>query len=157
MKGDRGGGNIGAGVCLLCERGGTPKITHQTLIYPALDATLSSESMHTIDTPGLELSDLVKVLEIYRGKAELTDPLVSPMFAENLSKLPPALIITADVDPLRDDGARFARKLADAGVPTKYTNYMRMPHGFFFTPRICSSAIEGIAEISREITALSGR
>ncbi|HEY1077565.1 MAG TPA: alpha/beta hydrolase fold domain-containing protein, partial [Fontimonas sp.] len=66
-----------------------------------------------------------------------------------------ALIITADIDPLRDDGARFARKLADAGVPGRYVNYPGMPHGFFFMPRICSAAAQGIAEISRELDGMA--
>jgi len=99
----------------------------------------------------------IAVVDAYRGKAELTDPLISPMFAENLADLPPTLIVTADIDPLRDDGARYARKLADAGVPTRYVNYPGMPHGFFFIPRICASAAEGRAEIVRAITALAKR
>jgi acetyl esterase len=113
--------------------------------------------MHNIDQPGLEKENLQRVLEIYRGQAQLTDPLLSPMFAENLAELPPAFIITADIDPLRDDGARFARKLGDAGVKVRYLNYSGMPHGFFFIPGICYAAAEGIAEISRELLALAPR
>lgn len=155
--GESAGGNLAAALCVLRARRGDSPITHQTLIYPALDATLASESMDTIDQPGLEKHNLQRLLEVYRGQAALTDPLLSPMFAENLAQLPPALILTADIDPLRDDGARYARKLADAGVPVKYVNYSGMPHGFLFMPRICSAALEGIAEISRQILALSKR
>lgn len=157
VMGESAGGNLAAALCVLCERRGSPRIVHQTLIYPALDATLASESMNTIDQPGLEKKNLARVLDMYRGKAEKTDPLVSPMFAENISRLPPALIITADIDPLRDDGATFAKKLVAAGVAARYVNYTGMPHGFFFTPRICSSSLEGIAEISKEIRALIKR
>lgn len=154
VMGESAGGNLAAALCVLRARRGDSPITHQTLIYPALDATLASESMHTIDQPGLERHNMLRVLDLYRGTAELTDPLLSPMFAENLAALPPALIITADIDPLRDDGVRYARKLADAGVRSRHVNYPGMPHGFFFMPRICSAAAEGIAEISKEIAAL---
>jgi acetyl esterase len=155
VMGESAGGNLAGALCVLRARRGDSPITHQTLIYPALDATLASESMHTIDQPGLEPHNLRRVLDAYRGTAAPTDPLLSPMFAENPAALPPALIITADIDPLRDDGARYARKLADAGVRTRYINYPGMPHGFFFMPRICAAASEGIAEISREISALA--
>ena len=156
VVGESAGGNLSAALCVLRARRGNSPIRQQTLIYPALDATLSSESMD-IDQPGLERHNMLLVLDAYRGKAELTDPLLSPMFAENLAALPPALIITADIDPLRDDGIRYARKLSDAGVPTKHVNYPGMPHGFFFIPRICSSAAEGRAEIVRALTALARR
>lgn len=154
VMGESAGGNLAAALCVLCARRGSPVISHQTLIYPALDATLASDSM-TLDQPGLERHNMLRVIDMYRGKAELTDPLLSPLFADNPSALPPALIITADIDPLRDDGARYARKLAEAGVRTRYLNYPGMPHGFFFTPRIAAAAAEGIAEISREIASLA--
>lgn len=157
IMGESAGGNLAAALCVLRARRGASPIRHQILIYPALDATLSSESMTTIDQPGLEPHNMLRVLDAYRGSTAITDPLLSPMFAENLAALPPALIITADIDPLRDDGARFARKLADAGVPARYINYPGMPHGFFFMPKICAAAAEGIAEISREIVRLSLR
>ncbi|HET8883008.1 MAG TPA: alpha/beta hydrolase [Solimonas sp.] len=156
VMGESAGGNLAAALCVLRARRGDTVIRHQTLIYPALDATLASESW-SIDQPGLEKHNAHRLMDLYRGKAELSDPLLSPMFAENIAALPPALIITADIDPLRDDGARYARKLADAGVRTRYINYPGMPHGFFFIPRIAAAANEGIAEISKEILALAQR
>lgn len=157
VMGESAGGNLAAALCVLCARRGNPTIAHQILIYPALDATLSSESWDSIDQPGLEKHNAPRLLDMYRGNAELTDPLLSPLFAENLAALPPALILTADIDPLRDDGARFARKLKDAGVRSRYVNYLGMPHGFFFIPRIAAAAKEGIAEISKEIASLAKR
>jgi acetyl esterase len=155
IMGESAGGNLAAALCVLRARRGNSPIRHQILIYPALDATLASASMTSIDQPGLERHNMLRVLEVYRGKAELDDPLLSPMFAENPAALPPALIITAEVDPLRDDGLRYARKLSDAGVRARHVNYPGMPHGFFFMPRICSAAVEGIAEISAEIAAIA--
>jgi acetyl esterase len=154
IMGESAGGNLTAALCVLATRRGSPAIAHQTLIYPALDATLQSESIN-LDQPGLEKKNMHLVLDAYRGKAAPNDPLVSPMFAENAAALPRALILTADVDPLRDDGPRFARKLSDAGVKVKYVNYPGMPHGFFFIPRLCSKQVyDGIGVISKEIASL---
>ncbi|HVT34126.1 MAG TPA: alpha/beta hydrolase [Nevskiaceae bacterium] len=155
VMGESAGGNLAAALCVLRARQGNSPIRHQILIYPALDFTMASESMHTIRQPGLEKKNVLRLIEMYCGQADLKDPLVSPMFADNASALPPAYIITADVDPLRDDGARYARKLADAGVPVRYDNYPGMPHGFFFTPGICSSAVPAIAEIVKELRKLA--
>lgn len=155
VVGESAGANLAAALCVLNVRRGGPAIRHQTLIYPAVDATLSYASMDELGTPGFDRKEITALIELYRGTAAITDPLISPLFAENHSALPPALIITADLDPARDDGERYARTLAAAGVPTKYINYEGMPHGFFFTPRICSAAAEGITAISSEITALS--
>ncbi|PTU31842.1 alpha/beta hydrolase [Stenotrophobium rhamnosiphilum] len=155
VVGESAGANLAAALCVLNERRGGPAIRHQTLIYPAVDATLNYASMDELGTPGFDRMAISALIELYRGTTPATDPLISPLFAENHAKLPPALIITADLDPARDDGERYARTLADAGVFTKYVNYEGMPHGFFFTPRICSAAAEGVAEISATIVALS--
>lgn len=156
IMGESAGGNLAAALCVLRARRGDAVIKHQILIYPALDATLASESW-SIDQPGLEKHNAHRLMDLYRGTAELTDPLLSPIFAENPAALPPALIVTADIDPLRDDGVRYARRLGEAGVRAKHINYEGMPHGFFFIPRIASAAREGIAEISGEISALARR
>lgn len=152
--GESAGANLAAALCVFNARRGSPVIRHQTLIYPCVDATLESPSMAG-GPPGFQKKDVSQLMELYRGTAKLTDPLISPMFAENHAALPPALIITADLDPIRDDGERYARCLTAAGVPAKWVNYQGMPHGFFFTPRICYAAAEGIAEISATIVALS--
>ncbi|SEP73529.1 acetyl esterase [Solimonas aquatica] len=154
VMGESAGGNLGAALCVLSARRGYPAISKQILIYPALDLTLGSESWN-IDQPGLERDNVVRALVLYTGKTPLTDPLLSPLFAENPSALPPALILTADIDPIRDDGPRFARKLNDAGDGARVVNYIGMPHGFFFVPRIASGAKEGIAEISKDIRAMA--
>ncbi len=61
------------------------------------------------------------------------DPMISPLFGR-LDGLPPALVQTADLDPIRDDGIRYAEGLRAAGVPVRLTNYLRMPHGFASMP-----------------------
>jgi acetyl esterase/lipase len=127
---------------------------HQTLLYPCVDATLSSPSMDD-GPPGFQKKDIAQLIELYRDGAALTDPLLSPLYAENHAQLPPALIITGDLDPARDDGDRYAQCLAAAGVPVRYLNYPGMPHAFFFMPRICEAEAEARAQISAELVALS--
>lgn len=154
VMGESAGGNLAAALCVLRARRGASPISRQILLYPALDATLASESMN-LDLPGLTRGDIAQLMALYRGEAELTDPLLSPLFAENFADLPPALILTADYDPLRDDGVRFAAKLAEAGVAARHLNYPGMPHGFFFIPRLCPAAAQGIEEISRELRGMA--
>ena len=153
VMGESAGGNLAAALCVLNARRGGPPISHQTLIYPCVDATLASPSMAE-GRPGFQKKDIAALIELYRGSASLTDPLLSPLYAEDPAALPPALIITADLDPARDDGARYARKLADAGVRVRYLNYEGVPHAFLFMPRICGAAKEALAQISAEISTL---
>ncbi|WP_428311441.1 alpha/beta hydrolase [Hydrocarboniphaga sp.] len=155
VVGESAGANLAAALCVLAARRGGPAIRHQTLIYPCVDATLSSPSMND-GPPGFRKKDIQQLIGLYRGAAALTDPLLSPLFAENHAQLPPALIITADLDPARDDGERYAQCLNAAGVPARYLNYSGMPHGFFFMPRICKAEAEAHAEISATLAALAG-
>jgi len=152
VMGDSAGGNLAAALCVLRAQRGDSTIKRQILLYPPLDATLASESM-SINLPGLERPNIVRMMDMYRGKAELTNPLLSPLFFDNFSALPPALLITADIDPIRDDSARYAEKLSAAGVHARYLNYPGVIHGYFCMPRVCPSAMEGITEICKEIMA----
>ena len=77
-------------------------------------------------------------------------PLVSPLFGD-LEGLPPALVQTADLDPLRDDGLRYAAALQSAGVPVRLTNYVRVPHGFASIPGMVPTAAQHRAELVGEI------
>ena len=152
--GESAGANLAAALCVLAARRGGPAIRHQTLIYPCVDATLSLSSMDN-GPPGFQKKDIAQLIELYRGDAALTDPLLSPLYAENHAQLPPALIITADLDPARDDGERYAQALQAAGVPARYCNYLGMPHGFFFIPRIAKAEAEARGEISAALVALT--
>ena len=152
--GESAGGNLAAALCVLNARRGGARVSHQTLIYPCVDAMLESPSMEH-GPIGFQRKDIASLVELYRGSAPLTDPLLSPLYAENHAALPAALIITADLDPARDDGARYARRLSDAGVRVRHLNYEGAPHGFFFIPRICKAANEALIEISAELSALS--
>jgi len=121
VVGDSAGGNLAGAVCLLARERGGPPIAHQTLIYPGLDATLESPSM-TIRLPGMDLADLAAAVQHYVGDHDRRDPLVSPIHATDHRGLPPAFIVTADCDLLRDDGARYAECLRAAGVAVRGGN-----------------------------------
>ena len=82
---------------------------------------------------------------------DATDPMASPILADDLSGLPPALIQVAEYDPLRDDGIRYARALQAAGTPARLTEYVGMPHGYFSFPKVIrGSIVQALAELCAE-------
>ncbi len=139
VAGDSAGANLSAVVTQVVRAEGGADLTHQSLVYPAVDATMSQPSV--AEHAGgaiLTRADMDTFLGHYLGEGpeslERVDPLVSPLYAADLAGLPPALVQTADLDPLRDDGAAYARALRDAGVEVELTNYLRVPHGFHSFP-----------------------
>ena len=150
VVGDSAGGNLAAALCLLARSRGGPAIAHQTLIYPGLDATLESPSM-SIRIPGMDRADLAAMLQHYLGDHDRRDPFVSPIHAADHRGLPPALVVTADWDLLRDDGARYAECLRAAGVAVRYVNYPDMPHAFLSIPKLCGGAAGALADIVAEM------
>ena len=85
-------------------------------------------------------------------EADWREPLVSPLFGR-LEGLPPALVQTADLDPIRDDGVRYAAALRAAGVPVRHTNYPRVPHGFASMPGATPAGRRHRAELVAELRA----
>ncbi|HZX98984.1 MAG TPA: alpha/beta hydrolase fold domain-containing protein [Dermatophilaceae bacterium] len=105
--GDSAGGNLSAIVCQVIRDEGGPTIAHQALMYPGIDATLSQPSIvEHADAPILSRASIDVFLQHYLGPHGLTadDPLISPLWATSHANLPPALVQTADLDPLRDEG-----------------------------------------------------
>lgn len=156
VMGDSAGGNLAAVVSLLARDRSGPPIAHQALIYPATDMTLASSSMRSnANKPILKPADVVAYRGHYLGDPpEAThDPYASPLFAEDHTGLPPALIQVAEHDPIRDDGTRYAQVLRAAGVPVRLTEYVGMPHGFVSFPGMCTSAKQALAEICAEQSA----
>jgi acetyl esterase len=135
VAGDSAGGNLAAVVTQVLRDHGIDALRHQALIYPATDMTMSSPSIveHARGAI-LDRRAMVAAREHYlRPGHDRRDPLVSPLFGR-LEGLPPALVQTASVDPLRDDGIRYADALRAAGVPVRLTDYQRVPHGFSSFP-----------------------
>jgi acetyl esterase len=79
------------------------------------------------------------------------DPHASPLLALDLSELPPALVMTAECDPLRDEGAAYAKRLADAGVPVTYTCYSGMIHPFFSLSGVIPQAFDAIQQVADSV------
>jgi len=132
VGGDSAGGNLAAVVSLLARDRRRPPIKFQLLIYPATDGALDTNS-HKTFTDYFLTDTAVKYLwgSYLRDDADRTDPLASPALAKSHKGLPPALIITAEFDPLRDEGEAYGEKLRAAGVPVSVTRYHGMIHGFF--------------------------
>jgi acetyl esterase len=133
VGGDSAGGNLAAGVTLIAQEAGDLAFAGQLLVYPNTDQLADDESMRANDDPFQFNRHSVawyrKHYLIDPDDAE--NPLASPLRAETLKGLPPALIITAEYDPLRDQGERYAKRLADDGVPVTLARYDGMSHGFF--------------------------
>ncbi len=152
--GDSAGGNIAAALCLLNRDNDRHDIRQQILVYPCLDGLLESRSIVN-GTPGFSANDISRMFDLYRGSTARTDPLISPLHGEDLSGLPPALIITADCDPLRDDGPRYASRLQAAGVQARHINYPGMPHGFLTMPKLCRHASLAVLTIVKSLVERS--
>ena len=82
---------------------------------------------------------------------------MAPLHAKDLSGLPPALVITAEFDPLKDEGAAYARRLSEAGVPTKYMDYDGMIHGFFYMWAMIDRGKEALADVAETLKATFAR
>jgi acetyl esterase len=132
VGGDSAGGNLAAGAALRARADG-PGLVGQLLVYPNTDQLADDESMRAADDPFLfNRHSVAWYRQHYLAHpGDAASPLASPLRAESLAGLPPALVITAEYDPLRDQGEAYARRLADDGVQVELSRYPGMAHGFF--------------------------
>jgi acetyl esterase/lipase len=132
VGGDSAGGNLSAVISQLARDAGGPKIAFQLLVYPATEAELDTPSHKMFTDYFLTTNDIFWFWAHYlRSPADRKDPRIAPALAKSFEKLPPALIITAEFDPLRDEGEAYGEKLRKAGVPVTVSRYDGMIHGFF--------------------------
>ncbi|TLW93036.1 alpha/beta hydrolase [Saccharomonospora piscinae] len=132
VGGDSAGGNLAAVTALATTRRGGPAPAFQLLLYPAVDATVRRRSRELF-ADGFFLTDeeMTWFIDHYApGGVDRSDPLLSPLLADDLSGLPPAYLATAGFDPLRDEGEAYAAKLADAGVPVALSRQADLIHGY---------------------------
>lgn len=156
VMGDSAGGNLAALVAIEARNRGEPQIALQVLVYPSTDLALTSPSTYTLaEAPMLTRDDIETFVGLYLPKDIVPeDPRVSPHYVDDLTGVAPALIQTAEWDPLRDEGRAFASRLREAGVQVSWTEYAGMPHGFVSLPGLCGCAAEAIAEVVQEIGKL---
>ena len=155
VGGDSAGGGLAASVCQAVAGEGLP-IAAQVLMNPLLDATLSFPSMDECATGfGLTRRNLEHFVELYVGGADPADPRCSPVLAPSLSGLPPAVIVTAEYDPLRDEGEAYARRLSEAGVTVRVRRWDSMVHGFVGLSGVTPAADEALTWITHSLRALA--
>jgi len=146
VGGDSAGGNLAAAVALMARDRNGPAIAMQLLIYPVTDATMESGSYRD-NADGYLLSRTMMswFWDHYCPDLALrADPLASPITAEDLAGLPPALVMTAEFDPLRDEGEAYAERLIAAGVEVEVRRFDGLIHGFFSQAGMIEAAREGV-------------
>ncbi|PON15419.1 hypothetical protein C2W62_23905 [Candidatus Entotheonella serta] len=150
VGGDSAGGNLATAATLRARAANGPRIAFQLLIYPAVDATMSLPSNES-NGQGYFL-EKVGMDWFYghylKNPADAKNPDVSPLFADDFTGLPPAYVVTAEYDPLRDEGRAYVEKLEAAGVAVEYINYPTMIHGFF--------GFQAVVDVSGEAVRLAG-
>jgi len=150
VAGDSAGGNLAAAVTLLARRDGGPALTAQVLVYPNTAHHGDTESMRDNDDSALFNRQSVAwywshyLADPDDGK----NPLVSPLLADDHSGLPPALVITAEYDPLRDEGEQYAERLAESGVDVTASRYDGMVHGFFTMAGILDDSRTALTQVA---------
>lgn len=134
--GDSAGGNL-ALVAALRHPG---RFRAVALVYPFLDPTAGFDSYRTA-ADGFDPREAAWYWQQYAAsEADLTDPDLAPLLSDRLGTLPPTLVVTAEHDPLRDEGEELARRIAEAGVEVTATRYLGQLHGFWRHPRVFPSA-----------------
>jgi acetyl esterase len=156
VGGDSAGGNLAAVVSLMARDRGKPRIAHQLLIYPVTDHSYETVSYRE-NAKGLllEKDSMVWFWNHYlSSSADGQNPYASPLRAKDLKGLPPATVVTAEFDPLRDEGEAYAKRLREAGVPVKAKRYDGVIHGFAILGGVFPEAAQVVADIAAEVRAL---
>lgn len=134
VGGDSAGGLLAAVVCLMCRERKISNLKAQVLIYPNTDVASDTPSWHELDFlhPAKSRENFLAQVAMYVPDVkDYEQPYVSPLRALDLRGLPPALVITAELDPQRDEGEAYAQRLREAGILVTHTRYPGVLHGFF--------------------------
>lgn len=154
VGGDSAGGNLAAAVAQQARRDSGPALKAQVLVYPATDLIGRFPSYEqNIHGGYLLTADAVSTLESYLTRSietlDLTDPWFSPRRCSDLRDLPPALVVSAGFDPIRDDGLDYAARLRAAGVPVQSLHYPGQFHGFLNFDAVLGASRDALERIGR--------
>ena len=156
VAGDSAGGNLAAVVCMMSRDRGGPLLKFQLLVYPVTDGRSFDTASYVENAVGFMLT--AEVMEWFWDKyvpnhMDRRNPYASPLASPDLSNLPPALILTAEYDPLRDEGAAYCARLRETGLSAELIQYDGFIHGFFehtgqipATRQAMTDACEAISE-----------
>ncbi len=159
VGGDSAGGNLAAALCLRQKTAGGPMPAGQLLIYPGLGGDHTKGSyISNANAPMLSAKEGAFYFAIRTGglkREEVSDPDLMPLLAGDFSGLPPAFVVTADIDPLRDDGAQYVQRLQAAGVPAVYRNEPQLVHGYLRARHMSTRAAQSFAAICQAVQQLA--
>ncbi|MDH3680223.1 MAG: alpha/beta hydrolase [Acidimicrobiia bacterium] len=144
VGGDSAGGNLAAAVALRARESGGPELAMQLLVYPVTDLSFGTGSYDENGDGYLLTTDMMKWFwDLYLNDAsEGESHLVSPLRADDLSGLPPAVVLTAEYDPLRDEGEAYADRLREAGVAVTHERFDSQIHAFWQMMAVFPAASE---------------
>jgi acetyl esterase len=158
IAGDSAGGNLAAVTARLARDAGGPPLAAQLLVYPGTDFREDDARYPSREQNAtgyfLTREDMQWFSDHYMGTGDPNDPSLSPILAEDLAGLPPAVLVTAEYDPLRDEGEAYARALEEAGVPVIFMRYDGLIHGFFDLTAFSPGAAEAVRETSANLRQL---
>jgi len=157
VGGDSAGGNLAAVAAIAARDGDGPAIAGQLLIYPAVDFAMTHPSHSEPETSVLLTHSVIKWFRDHylNGAADVHDWRASPARASTLIGLPPAYVLTAGADPLRDEGNEYAERLREAGVAVTHRNFPGQFHGFFTMGKLLRQADVAATEIGLWLKALN--
>jgi len=159
VAGDSAGGNLAPALCLRCKARGHRQPAGQVLVYPGLGGDANKGSyLENAEAPMLTRAECLHYSKVRSGgveRSEIGDAEISPLLAHNFSGLAPAYVVTADIDPLRDDGSDYVARLTEAGVAAEHRNEPQLVHGYVRARSMSHRAAASFAAICAAVSRLA--
>ncbi len=155
VVGDSAGGNLAAVVALMARDRGGPSLGLQVLVYPVTDGVAFDTPSYRDNAEGylLTAEGMHWFWDQYAAPADRGNPYASPLHAASLANLPPALVLTAEFDPLRDEGEAYAARLQESGARVECVRFDGLIHGFFAHSAVIPAARPGMEKVCAALRA----